>query len=121
MSNTVTVKVYLNDGEDHFWGFDPEKAELTMVMSFDLDLQGALNEMYMHQILEMCFEEFNVGETSAIAKRWRAKLLRSLSKGDVVVVGESAFVCDSVGWKTLTTDELNGAIIWDDEKNCCPA
>jgi hypothetical protein len=51
------------------------------------------------EVLDACFNEFNVGETSDVAKAYRAKRLRSLSVNDVVVIyGSVAYRCDSVGW-----------------------
>lgn len=56
----------------------------------------------VHDLLELLFEEFNIGETSEVAKAYRAAGLRSLSVGDVVIVGEDlAYLCDSVGWAEI--------------------
>ncbi|UOW93377.1 hypothetical protein SEA_LABELLE_51 [Mycobacterium phage Labelle] len=115
----MKIKIYLNDGEDHFFGFHNKFAnrpELTMVHSLETtdDFDGVLTEEKIFEILAWVFYEFNIGE-SQHAKAYRAKLLRSLSVGDVVVVGETAWACESIGWKRLTTDELQAAIIWDDE------
>lgn len=49
-------------------------------------------------VLDSCFEEFNVGETSGAAQQYRLAGLRSLSTGDVVRIGEVAYRCDSFGW-----------------------
>jgi hypothetical protein len=59
-------------------------------------------------VLEDAFREFNIGgfenpDTLAHAYRRAGKTPgelgnRSLSVGDVVVVGEDAFVCASLGW-----------------------
>jgi hypothetical protein len=49
-------------------------------------------------VLETCFEEFNVGEDSPVAQEYRLLGLRSLSTADVVLVGEVAYRCDSFGW-----------------------
>lgn len=120
----TSIKIYTNDGEGHYWrGFDPEHAELTMVMSTEISDFPGINPKdvkIVDRVLHYVFEETNIGTTSNLAVAWRRKLLRSLSKGDVVVVGETAFACASVGWDKITTDELNGAIIWDDELGRCP-
>lgn len=119
----MKIKIYLNDGEDHFFGFENKFAnspELTMVHSFELSetehafVNGLPGEKGMLRILEWVFEEFNVGEGPQ-AKEYRAKMLRSVSVGDVVVIGEMAWACGSYGWDRITTEQLNNAIIWDDE------
>lgn len=112
---TFPIKIYLNDGEDHFYGFRntfANKPELTMVYSFETSFPAP----NMHMILDWCFHEFNVG-TGEHAKVYRDKQLRSLSVGDVVVVGETAWACESLGWSPVSSEELSNAIIWDDEKD----
>jgi hypothetical protein len=118
----MKVKIYLNDGEDHFYGFKNEFAnspELTMVHEFEItETEVAwIHGLKWHaviRVLDWVFQELNVGE-GKIAKEYRAKCLRSLSVGDVVVVGETAWSVGSYGWDTITTEELNKAIIWDDK------
>jgi hypothetical protein len=51
------------------------------------------------ELLEQLFEEFNVG-TSEVAQAYRAKRLRSLSVGDVIVLDqEVAWLCDKYRWE----------------------
>lgn len=117
MSIEVPVKIYTNDGEDHFMGFKNDFAnapELTLVHKFDYKaIQCIANGRFPFDVLEWVFEQTAIGET-AFAKEYRRKGLRSVSVGDVVVVGETAFACESVGWKKISTEELENAIIWDD-------
>lgn len=119
----MKVKIYLNDGEDHFFGFKNKFAnspELTMVHEFEITeteiawVNSPLGHKAILSILDWIFQELNIGEESELATQYRAKRLRSLSVGDVVVLGELAFSCDSAGWGKVTTEELNSAIIWDD-------
>lgn len=108
----VNVKIYLNDGEDHFYGFRNKFAnnpELTLVHKFELEVPAP----DVHQVLDWCFAEFNVGN-GEYAKAYRAKRLRSLSVGDVVTVGEGAWACESVSWVPITTEELQNAVIAED-------
>jgi hypothetical protein len=49
-------------------------------------------------VLEACFEEFNIGEDSPCAQEYRALGLRSLSVADVVLVGEVGYRCNMFGW-----------------------
>lgn len=51
-------------------------------------------------VLNEAFELFNVG-TNQIAREYRAKHNRSLSVGDVVVIDDVAYSCDSLGWSQL--------------------
>lgn len=56
---------------------------------------------------EDAFHLFNVGDDPAYgtpdprAVEYRAKRLRSLSVGDVVVVGERAYACAALGWDPI--------------------
>jgi hypothetical protein len=119
----MKVKIYLNDGEDHFFGFKNQFAnnpELTMVHEFEISqtemdwIYKRFSKDFVINVLEYVFEETNVGEESKLAQDYRGKRLRSLSVGDVVTVGETAWSVDSIGWGKVTTEELNSAIIWDD-------
>lgn len=116
----MKIKIYMNDGEDHFYGFKNKFAnspELTMVHSLEISemFPHVASEREMLAVLEWVFQEFNIGEGPQ-AQAYRAKMLRSVSVGDVVVIGETAWACESVGWTRITTEELNNSIIWDDEK-----
>lgn len=55
-------------------------------------------------ILDAAFERFNIGEDE-IARRYRAAGNRSLSVGDVVVVGENAWRVAPVGFTMMTADQ----------------
>jgi hypothetical protein len=105
--STFTAKVYLNDADGSFFGFNAvEPAKLYLVATFDLDADdpnGALNKV---------FRELNVdAPAEPWAKDYRQHLHRSLSVGDAVVLSESAWVCESVGWRSIGSDELRTAII----------
>lgn len=91
----VPVVVY---HDDRPWGFKG---------SLEDGSQPVLREVYqcqapataeVHDVLETCFEEFNIGEQSPVALEYRLRGLRSLSSGDVVRIGEVAYRCDSFGW-----------------------
>ena len=119
----MKIKIYLNDGEDHFFGFVNKFAnspELTMVHSFEISEteQAFVNRLPgpqgMIHVLEYVFEHTNL-RTETLGKAFSDKMLRSVSVGDVVVIGEMAWACESVGWERITTEQLNNAIIWDDE------
>lgn len=76
-----------------------ERHELVWV--FQYHCVGSTDE----QILNDAFEMFNVGD-DGIAKEYRERKLRSLSVGDVVVIDQRAYSCESVGWKERKVSEL---------------
>lgn len=94
----VTVKVYLNTNERESFmrGYqhgDPLKLAATWTTS----------QRNPHEELNRAFRELNIDSpTEKWAKDYRARRNRSLSKGDVVVFGETAWSCESVGWKQLS-------------------
>ncbi|WP_433259215.1 hypothetical protein ACQPYK_49490 (plasmid) [Streptosporangium sp. CA-135522] len=71
------------------------------VYAYDIPAEHARNPA---QVLEEAYETFNVGDDER-AQAYRERSNRSLSVGDVVVIGEVAYVCASVGWELL-----NGSI-----------
>ena len=118
---SVKITIYHNVHEDAFFGLNAvrlpgggtrqataaERHPLVKVFTYDwdgLDRFGHPAED-AHIPLEMAFEEFNVG-TGDLAQRYRDRRLRSLSVGDVVVVGETAWACASAGWTPVTGDAL---------------
>lgn len=105
----VKVQIFLNEGKGHFFGFKAfsDVPELHKAYEFEISemFSRPITEHIIMKTLEWCFEEFNVGGTD-YAHEYRARGNRSLSVGDVVVVGEAAYACENVGWKRITTDEL---------------
>lgn len=108
------IKVYLNEGEDHFFGFHNKFADsprLRLALVFDWVCPVPLSAQ---NILETVFEQLNIGGDLVPAEPWteqyRHEHNRSLSVGDVVVVGETAWACESTGWQPVPTDELVQAI-----------
>jgi hypothetical protein len=74
-----------------------EQHELVFVFTYEGE--GSSTE------LERIFEEFNVGG-SALAHQYRARKLRSLSVGDVVVIGNQIWSCESCGWAERKLSDL---------------
>jgi len=113
---TLHTTVYLNESPNRHWGFtnhQPLPAELHQAASFELEIIG--EHVPAHELstaaLEVVFEQLNIDEPDQDwALRYRLAGHRSLSAGDVVVAGETAWLCESVGWKRLTTDELSAAL-----------
>lgn len=112
MPNITTV-VYLNDGDDHFSGFNRyAPAKLREAARFDLEiLDHVPTQHVIPGALEIVFEQLNIPSPHhswAIAYRRAGQ--RSLSVGDVVVIGETAWACASSGWDLLTADQLHAAL-----------
>lgn len=108
----MKIKVYLNDPADRFarfMEFDPASARLRLAAEFTLDVQ--VTPMC---VLGLIYEQLNVGGDMVEATEWtkvyRANGNRSLSVGDVVVLGETAWSVDSLGFSTISTDDLKRAV-----------
>ena len=111
--NTATVTVYLNDGPYQFRGFGLSgPARLRPVTRFGVEVaEDVPAEHVTAGVLEIVFEQLNIDQPQ---QRWaveyRAGGYRSLSVGDVVAVGETAWACCSLGWRRLSTHELRAAV-----------
>lgn len=122
------VKVYLNEGPDNYFGFSNEFANdprLRLAAAFTLplrsdDTETPLSELAVRRRLEYVFEQLNIGgdlvEATPWTERYRLEGNRSLSVGDVVVIGETAWSCEHAGWKQVLTEELVEAIVAFNEK-----
>ena len=98
---SVTVKVFLNQDFDCFLrGYAPGDP---------LVLAASWEEQYRRDpgvLLEHVFDQLNVDEPAEEwARDYRTRRNRSLSKGDVVVFGETAWSCESVGWKQIAMSD----------------
>lgn len=118
MSTAVThVKVYLNEGPDHIFGFRHEFANspaLQLAAEFDLTAVHITSREDVRAVLATVFEQLNIGGDLVAATEWTAAYRsaghRSLSVGDVVVLGESAFAVAEFGFEPISTAELVEAI-----------
>ncbi len=70
--------------------------------------------------LETIFDELNEEPTQQWAADYRAAGNRSLSVGDVVVLGETAWVVAPVGYARVGTADLATAICGPGEQSACP-
>jgi hypothetical protein len=110
---TISAVVYLNEGRENFLGFNTTApARLREVARFDVELLDDLPANYISEAgLEVVFEQLNIESPYhpwAIAYRHAGN--RSLSTGDVVVIGETAWACHSVGWTPVSTGDLHTAL-----------
>ncbi len=109
----LSTIVYLNDGDHHFLGFNTyAPARLRQAAHFDLHILDHVPAEHLGAgALEIVFEQLNIPypqHTWAIDYRRAGH--RSLSVGDVVVLGETAWACAAVGWTPITADELRAAL-----------
>jgi hypothetical protein len=77
----------------------------TEVYVFELDTTGLDPAKYALTAAEAAFERLNIDHPAG----WRH---RSMSVGDVVVVGETALRCAPIGWEPVPADVLAGLIGW---------
>jgi hypothetical protein len=108
-----TVAVYLNTAHDSFLGFNqPAPAQLELAASLYLELDDHQQpHIAVKAALRHVFEQLNiVPPTAAWAHHYRLARRRSLSVGDVVVIGETAWACAACGWTPITADELRAAL-----------
>lgn len=108
----VRVRILHNVAKDELgrslgW-MDGWHADHAMVEVFAYDSYVCPDVEAAYREAELAFRLFNVGddptfgEPSPIALEYRALRLRSLSVGDVVVVGDlAALACASMGWERI--------------------
>lgn len=111
MEVPMTVTVYLNEATN-FTSFDPVTAQLRKAATFDMDVSTTPPaDIAMVRVLEKVFEQLNIDEPECDwAQRYRAERNRSLSVGDVVAIGESAWVVASMGWERISAETLAGGV-----------
>ncbi|MUL48394.1 hypothetical protein FZI85_27780 [Mycobacterium sp. CBMA293] len=107
MTDLITT-VYLNTADQHLRGFDvAEPARLEAAASFTLPFDGRPTPEAVKAALETVFDQLNIDFTQPWSKDWTC---RSLSVGDVVVIGETAWAVAPSGWTALSCDQLSDAI-----------
>lgn len=106
--------VYLNESPDRRWvGFTtPEATDMHEAARFELEVNDDLRgEALVNAARELVFEQLNIDDPTATwALKYRLAGHRSLSVGDAIVIGETAWLCQAIGWKPLPTDQLRAAI-----------
>ncbi len=103
---TVTVSVWHNvtrDGAGHatgYFGFTPGDL-MVKVFTYSTQVRGR----HAEDIAEDAFAAFNDfprdSESQALARQYRARRLRSVSRGDVITVGEAALIVERAGFSHL--------------------
>lgn len=109
----LTTTVYVNEAEASFLGFNrAAPARLRAAATFNLPIPTGTrpNQTAIAAALEHIFDELNCEPTTTWAVGWRHAGHRSLSVGDVVAIGETAWAVASVGWNPLPAADLAAAI-----------
>lgn len=108
----LITTVYLNEGRLQILGFGAEgPAQLRAAASFTLDMAGQPSSETVKAALETVFEQLNIDDpTAEWALKYRLAGHRSLSVGDVVVIGETAWACADRGWDLITAEQLHAAL-----------
>lgn len=95
-----------------------ERHPLTAVFAYSMELETMdearawlagehvmSDEELRQRLLNIAWQQFNVGD-SELARAYRARQLRSLSAGDVILLDHRAYACDHVGWRRVPLGEL---------------
>lgn len=102
------VRILHNEGRGHFFGYDPDTADLYLVHTYEVERQSN-GRPEPKNVAAQAFHTFNVGDDPSFgtpqpeAVAYRAKRLRSLSEGDVVLVidpdeNRTFLACAKFGW-----------------------
>ncbi|OBB87555.1 hypothetical protein [Mycolicibacterium peregrinum] len=114
MPAQITTTVYLNTALLSTLGFNRHApAQLHPVIHFHMPVPENTRpgRTAVMAALETIFEELNIDEpTTMWAQQYHLTGHRSLSVGDVVRIGNTAWACASSGWNPLTADQLAAAI-----------
>lgn len=123
---SVNIKVYLNEGPDAFFPFDRATARLRKAAEFFEPMVGYVSpaeksieamqtalddeEAEARRLAEYIFEQLNVGgdivPAADFTTVYREAGNRSLSVGDVVVIGRFAFAVGRFGWDRILNAEV---------------
>ncbi len=123
---TMTARIYLTTDTADFLHYRTTGAlaprSVQEAAAFALDVvprspATAMSEPAQHQreaimaALETIFDELNEEPSTQWAQDYRAAGNRSLSVGDVVVLGEAAWVVAPVGYERISSDDLATAMV----------
>ena len=111
---SINVTVFLNHARHSFNGFAavPGADDLHEAARFTVEESDAATPgQFITVVCEQVFEQLNIDHPTADwALAYRLRGNRSLSVGDVLVLGETAWACASVGWTAISTDALLDAL-----------
>ncbi len=108
------MKVYVNHADDAFRGFKADTARLDRAVVDHVILDETKSNPII-AALEDVFEQLNVGgdlvEAKAYTTRYREYGNRSLSVGDVVVLGETAWAVGRFGWDQISGEDVHQGML----------
>ena len=110
-TGSASVALYLNESRDSILGFNSAAAELRLAACFPIP--APTDRAAAMTALEDIYVQLNVGgdlvEALDYTVDYRAAGNRSLSVGDVVVIGETAFAVARFGFDTISSADLSTA------------
>ena len=112
MTDLITT-VYHNDPPQFLGINHGAKAKLAVAAGFTLTVDDTEADVaaQIKAALETVFEQLNIDDPDQPwAIKYREAGHRSLSVGDVVAIGETAWAVAGCGWDLITADELHDAI-----------
>ncbi|TXI56470.1 hypothetical protein [Mycolicibacterium mageritense] len=113
-TTTIPATVYLNQATGSTLGFNRyAPARLHAALQFDMPVPQDTRptKTAVQAALESIFEQLNIDDpTENWALQYRLVGHRSLSVGDVVRIGETAWAVASRGWQPVPTHELAAAL-----------
>ncbi|KMO69838.1 hypothetical protein [Mycolicibacterium chlorophenolicum] len=112
MTYELITTVYLNQGDYQTLGFgELAPPKLAAAAGFVITMTGHPSTEHVKTALETVFEQLNIDDPDQPwAIKYRLAAHRSLSVGDVVVIGETAWACAPSGWDLLTAEQLHDAL-----------
>lgn len=109
----AAVTIYLNESADAVLGFDPATARLRIAARFTVAAPSSAQDAAAS--LEQIYTQLNIGGDVVAAtdytRDYRAAGNRSLSMGDVVVLGETAFTVARFGFDIISSAALATALV----------
>lgn len=118
----MQTTVYLNTTRDAGFGFANPFTPPAVKRAIDFDLPLDYDQPHVFdRALEQVFEQLNIGGDLVPATDWTLRYRnarnRSLSVGDVVVLGEMAYAVADMGFERITTDDLTSALARTGERD----
>lgn len=113
---TTSVQVFLNVDRDHWFGWEPGHP---VVRVFAYDTADGNPEILAEEAFAMFNGQPGTDAQQELTDAYYERRLRSLSVGDVLVIGGNAWACKDTGFTPLSaplndvtdTHESDGAVV----------
>ena len=103
----MKAQTYLNEGEGRFWRYTRDDL---LVTGPEVEIpDDAVRELGETTVAEAIWAVGNRVGADVSGVEWPSNV-RSLSVGDVMVVGEAAFAVDHFGVKPITSEDLQHSL-----------